>query len=68
MNEVPINIYLINEQTKGMVILPKNEHVVNTLVGYMPTALAVVECILFDWFLPVENSFLVFFFFFFFFK
>ena len=32
MNEVPINIYLINEQTNGMVILPKNEHVVITLV------------------------------------
>lgn len=32
MNEVPINICLINEQMKGMVILTKNEYVVITLV------------------------------------
>lgn len=32
MNEVPINIYLINEQMKGMVIITKNEYVVITLV------------------------------------
>ena len=32
----------------------------------MPTALTVVVCTLFDWFLPIENSFLGFLFFFFF--
>ena len=43
---------------KGMVIPTKNENVAVILVVNMLTTLAVVVCLLFDCFLPDENSFL----------